>query len=67
MNDIPKRPVGRPPAIQDKVRVSYTIDDDLPASMEAEALREGFTHKRSGKPNVSLWLNELLRKRIEGE
>lgn len=58
-----KRPVGRPPA--DKVRVSYTIDDDLPALMEKQAQKDGFIHNTSKKPNVSAWLNALVRRELD--
>lgn len=53
---------GRPAAELDKVRVSYTIDTDLLPFMERQAAAEGFVMKRSGKPNVSAWLNAKLRK-----
>ena len=55
-----KRPVGRP--AEDKERMSFTLDVDLAPWMEREALAAGFVMKSSGKPNVSKWLNDTLRK-----
>lgn len=60
-----KRPVGRPAA--DKQKVGFTLDTDLLPLMERKAMRDGYTHKRSGKANVSAWLNDLIRKQTTPE
>jgi hypothetical protein len=40
--------------------MSFTLDPDLLPWMEREAKAAGYTMKRSGKPNVSGWLNAIL-------
>ena len=58
----PRRPRGRPASPTEKEIMGFTLDSDLKAFIEQQAIREGFIHQRSGKGNISAWLNEQLRK-----
>ena len=58
----PRRPRGRPASPSEKEIMGFTLDSDLKSFIEQQAIRAGFIHQRSGKGNISAWLNSQLRK-----
>lgn len=53
---------GRPAAEKKQKVMAFTLDACLEPYLQRAATEAGYTHARSGKPNVSAWLNALLTK-----